>query len=214
MPHAPTISYQNVTVDFGGNVPVAGFSRTIEPGSKIVFHGPSGSGKSTLLRLILGFVRPTDGKVEVDGNELDSHSVWEVRNHLAYVPQATDPGGGTPRDLIDEVFSFKRNADIAPTEEELVDTAARLDLDRSFLKQSLTELSGGERQRIAILVGLLLKRSTFLLDEATASLDEGLKERVVSIFADQPEWTVIAVSHDPAWRSNGTFTIVDREEWR
>lgn len=211
---AAEIAYEDVSVDFGSSRPVGSFSRTIEAGAKIVLYGPSGSGKSTLLRLLLGFVAPTGGRVLVDGRAIDSHTVWDVRARMAYVPQVTDPGGGTARGLVDEVFAFKRNEPLAPTREDLAAAADRLDLDVGLLDQPLAELSGGERQRVTVMISLLLKRKTYLLDEATASLDEELKERVVQIFGEAPDWTVIAVSHDPAWRDGDRFTIVPREEWQ
>ena len=81
-----------------------------------------------------------------------------------------------------------------------------------FLKKDISQLSGGERQRIAIITAVLLGRDVFFLDEATASLDKGLKKTVVDFFIQRPDWTVVSVSHDSHWMDSQDIKIFDMEE--
>ena len=69
-------------------------------------------------------------------------------------------------------------------------------------------MSGGEKQRFALIAGLLLGRKIFLLDEVTSSLDRDMKKKVVDFFADQTDWTVLAVSHDTVWQSREEFRTI------
>jgi putative ABC transport system ATP-binding protein len=67
------------------------------------------------------------------------------------------------------------------------------------------------RQRVAIVISLLLERKIFLLDEITSSLDKDLKKTVADYFLDNPDWTVIAISHDEPWHMHPKAKIIEPE---
>jgi putative ABC transport system ATP-binding protein len=206
----PVIEYDNVSLTFDDQTVVRDFSLRVSPGERVLLAGASGSGKTSLLRLCLGFASPAFGRVWVEGSEVDEQTCWEIRRRIAYVPQAAGFVSGTGRAFLERVFGFRANAgrDVGVERHEAMD---RLRLTDRALARPLVELSGGERQRITLLVALMLGRSVFLLDEATASLDDQFKAELVELFATEPGWTVLAASHDHQWREHDAFRVVEME---
>jgi ATP-binding cassette, subfamily B, bacterial len=170
--------FENVgfTYDKDGNAPVAlrGISFTVAAGETIGIVGPSGSGKSTLANLITGFYRPTNGRIMLDGVDMNTIDLRSYRQHLAVVGQQTILFNGTLRENI--VYGQR-----AVPESDLVKAvvAANADYFIRELPRGLdtelgvggVQLSGGQRQRIAIARALLRDPCVLILDEATSALD-------------------------------------------
>jgi putative ABC transport system ATP-binding protein len=202
----PLLEFRSITLSFQERHVLRSFALKVHQGEKVLLFGDSGTGKSSVLKLILGFVRQDSGEILIDGRSLNARRAWEVRRRAAYVPQATDLGDGTGADLLTWMKQLHANRSTAlEPGEALMET---LKLDSELLDKPISDLSGGERQRVAIVAAVALNRRVFLLDEATASLDAGLKSAVVALFAGRQDWTVIAVSHDPVWRDSGAFRVV------
>lgn len=207
----PICAYESVCVSFAEKPVIRDFSLMVPGGGKLLISGKSGSGKTTLLRLLLGFARPDTGMVRFGGGPVTPRTVWTVRRRIAYVPQGLNMGNGPVHEILTRLFSFKANAHLHFHREDAAPLLTFLELDDSILDEQYESLSGGEKQRVAILAALLLKRSVFLLDEATSALDEELKEKIVDLFMSNPEWTVLAVSHDPAWRRHSAVEHIIME---
>jgi len=152
------------------------FDLQINKGDKVGIVGISGSGKSTLLDLISGLIQPQVGSILVDGKEIDEDSVWSWRQNIAYVSQDVY--------LLDD--TIKRNIVGPITESEInYPLLQRIltDLDLKVLINSFDKgldtsvgergisLSGGQKQRISIARAIYQKRSFWILDEVTSSLD-------------------------------------------
>ena len=151
-----------------------GFDLEVRPGETVALVGPSGAGKSTVLSLLLRFYDPQHGRITLDGVDLKSLALEELRGAIALVPQETVIFSGTAADNI----RFGRQD--APDPE--VQAAARAAeahefihaLDRGYaseLGERGVRLSGGQRQRIAIARAILRDAPLLLLDEATSALD-------------------------------------------
>ncbi|MDG6244688.1 MAG: ATP-binding cassette domain-containing protein [Methanolobus sp.] len=191
---------QHLSVRYDGKDILSDFDLNVAKGDKIVIKGRSGIGKSTLFRLIMGFNIPDSGIMSLDGVPMDHDTVWDIRKKIAYVSQDTDIGEGIVSGLIDEIFSFRANRDVLD-KEKLYEILSILSLQRIILNKEYITLSGGEKQRIALAIALLSGKDIFLLDEVTAELDIVLKQKVVDLFFGNPEWTVLAISHDREWEN-------------
>lgn len=193
----PAIKIQGLTLQVGERILLKDLNLSVSPGQKVVISGSSGSGKSTFLKCLLGFVRPSSGRISVEGRELSADTVWTLRRSLAYVAQEPDLGGGTVREMLEQPFAYHANRALAGQLERLPEQVARFQLPPEILNKDMASLSGGEKQRVALVSAVLLGRSIYLLDEVTSALDRSCKQAVLSFFLDNQDSTVLLVTHDP-----------------
>jgi thiol reductant ABC exporter CydD subunit len=199
-----TLRLDSVTVTYDGRDTPAleSFSLTVHPGETVALVGPSGSGKSTVLALLLGFVRPTTGRVLadwVDVAEFDP-DVW--RSRIAWVPQRPYLFAGTVADNIrlgrpDATDDEVRRAAEAANALEFVEALPRGFATR--LGERGAGLSAGQRQRIALARAFLRDAPLLLLDEPTSNLDQDSEAAVIEAVARLAAGrTVLLVAHRPA----------------
>ena len=146
----------------------------ITSGETVAFVGRSGSGKSTMLNLTLGFVRPTSGRLLIDGVDAATLDLRTFRRHVSVVPQESVLFEGSIRDnitygLVDVPDQLVRQALEDANAAEIVDALS--DGWDTFVGERGARLSGGQRQRIAIARALVRDPRILLLDEATSALD-------------------------------------------
>ena len=150
------------------------FSLDIAPGESIALVGPSGAGKSTVFHLLLRFYDPQHGTVRIDGADLKSLALPELRGSIALVPQDTVIFGANARDNIRfgkidaDDGSVVAAAKAAEADDFLVAQPEGYD---TYLGERGVRLSGGQQQRIAIARAVLKAAPILLLDEATSNLD-------------------------------------------
>jgi len=188
-----------------------GVSLTIAPGDRIVLTGPSGAGKSTLLALLLRFIAPAAGTIELgdDGadGELAAIDIRQWRTQIAWVPQQPYLFTGTAADNIalgqagasrNAIYRAARRAGAAEFIEELP-----AGYDTPLGERGL-RLSAGQRQRIALARAFLRDAPLLLLDEPAAHLDPAGARRIgTAIDTALPDRTVILVSHGRGWAGGG-----------
>jgi ATP-binding cassette subfamily B protein len=153
---------------------LADFNLTVRAGECLAVVGESGSGKTTLMSLIIGFRRPTSGRILLDGIDTSTIDYRTFRRFLAVVPQQTVLFSGSIRDNIS--YGLKEVSDAKLT--EALEMANCLDFVRKLPEGINTiigshggKLSGGQRQRIAIARALLRDPRVIIFDEATSALD-------------------------------------------
>ena len=153
---------------------VADFDLVVRPGETVAFVGASGAGKSTVLNLVIGFIRPTSGRILLDGRDMAGLDLRTYRKHLSIVPQETTLFDGTIRDNVlygltgvddDELRTALRDANALEFVERLPDG-----LDTRVGEKG-ARLSGGQKQRLAIARALARDPRVLILDEATSALD-------------------------------------------
>ena len=161
------------------------FTHEFKAGTKTAIVGETGIGKTTLFRLILGFIEPTEGQVEVDGN-------------LCFVPQGNTLMSGTIR------YNLQLAKPDATDDElrEVLHTACADFVDDlpqgidTELGERGSGLSEGQAQRIAIARGLLRPGNILLLDEISSALDEPTERELYRrLFAACPDKTMLFITH-------------------
>ena len=146
-----------------------------EPGQMIALVGRSGSGKSTLVNLVPRFYQHNDGKILLDGVEVEDYRLRDLRRHIALVTQQVTL-------FNDSVANNIAYGDLAGAPREEIERAAKAANAKEFIDnlpqgfdtevgENGVLLSGGQRQRLAIARALLKDAPLLILDEATSALD-------------------------------------------
>jgi ATP-binding cassette subfamily C protein len=196
-------------VSFGYDVlpVIEDVSLTIPRGQITCLVGESGSGKSTIADLVIGLIRPTGGRILVDGVPLEEIGLAAWRRTIGYVPQDNLL-------LHDSVF-----ANIALGDEELTEEDVSRALEAAGAAEFVAalpegmhspvgergaRLSGGQRQRIMIARALAHRPSLLVLDEATSALDPASEAAICETLAGLAgRLTILAVTHQSALRRIG-----------
>jgi ATP-binding cassette subfamily C protein CydD len=199
-----TIKLSGVTLTYpgrGGDA-LSGVNLVIRPGDQITLTGPSGAGKSSLLALLLRFVPPAGGRIEIGGVDLASIPVGEWRRQISWVPQqpylftASVAGNialGHPTASRQAIAWAAQAAGAAEFIESLPRGYATEVGERGL------RLSSGQRQQIALARAFLRDAPLLLLDEPTAHLDAVSAGRLDTVIAAlMADRTVIQVTHGQA----------------
>ena len=168
--------FENVEYVYPGNsVPaIRHFDLAVPEGTTVALVGPSGSGKSTMMGLLLGYQRPSSGRILLDGQDMNELDLRTFRSQVAVVSQETLLCQGTLRDNIlygtEDVSHEKLMRAITDANaHEFVDSLP--DGLETMLGEKGARLSGGQKQRIAIARALIRDPKVLILDEATSALD-------------------------------------------
>jgi putative ABC transport system ATP-binding protein len=177
--------YRKVRVDGDSGPIISGFSARIPADGLTAMVGPSGAGKTTLLRLLNRLDDPDDGEVLLDGRDVRSYDVLELRRRVQFVGQVPVTFPGTVA------------AQVGPEVDELL---TRVGLDVALAGRDADRLSVGEAQRMCLARALARHPECLLLDEPTSALDtrsKGGVEQLIRSLADSG-LTVVMVTHDPS----------------
>lgn len=169
------IRIAGISKDYGSTTVLDSVDLDIRAGEFLTLLGASGSGKSTLLNIIAGFIKPTSGRVEVDGVDLTTlpphkRGLGMVFQHYALFPHMT---------VAENVaYPLKRQrvkkAQIATRVAEALDT---VELGQLGARKP-SELSGGQQQRVALARAIVFRPSVLLMDEPLGALDKMLREQL------------------------------------
>ena len=161
------ISVQRLTKRFGEHCAVDGVSFEIKAGETFALLGPNGSGKTTTLKCIVGLMRPTSGKILINGVD-STRNPTEARGLLSYLPQRVAFHENlTAREVLD---FYRRLRKLPAGRVEAVLDRASFNLNGSA-DRLVSQFSGGMIQRLAIAVATLADSPILILDEPTISLD-------------------------------------------
>ncbi|MEW1776683.1 ABC transporter ATP-binding protein [Streptomyces sp. NPDC086777] len=158
-----------------GRPAVAEFSLDVVPGETVALVGASGAGKSTVLNLVIGFIRPTSGRLLLDGTDMSGLDLRTYRRFVSVVPQESILFDGTVRENV--AYGMEDEADEETVRAALRDANALEFVDRlphgldTVVGERGARLSGGQRQRLAIARALIRDPRVLVLDEATSALD-------------------------------------------
>ncbi|MGV9889402.1 ABC transporter ATP-binding protein [Streptomyces sp. NPDC003395] len=159
----------------GGRAAVRDFTLSVAPGETVALVGASGAGKSTVLNLVIGFIRPTSGRLLLDGTDMAGLDLRTYRRFVSVVPQESILFDGTIRENV--AYGMEDEADEEAVRAALRDANALEFVDRlpqgldTLVGEHGARLSGGQRQRLAIARALIRDPKVLILDEATSALD-------------------------------------------
>ncbi|EJO4245713.1 ABC-type lipopolysaccharide transporter PglK [Campylobacter jejuni] len=170
----------------------------IKKGEKIAFIGESGCGKSTLVDLIIGLLKPKEGQILIDEQELNANNTKNYRQKIGYIPQNIY--------LFNDSIAKNITFGDAVDEEKLNRIIKQANLEHFIknLSQGVqtkvgdggSNLSGGQKQRIAIARALYLEPEILVLDEATSALDTQSEAKIMDeIYKISKDKTMIIIAH-------------------
>jgi ABC-type glutathione transport system ATPase component len=180
-------------------------SFSIRRGSTFGLVGESGSGKSTCARMLVGLIKPTAGKVMIDGVDVWRDGAAQRRRQVQMIFQ--DPYASlNPRwRVADIVAEPMRALGLASSRSEMEDRVAdlleRVRLDGTAMRKFPHEFSGGQRQRIAIARALSSQPEFIVCDEPTSALDVSVQAQVLELMKrlqDEMGLTYLLISHNLA----------------
>ena len=209
------IRFENVSFRYNLESPtntIENLSFTIQPGQTVALVGRSGSGKTTIAKLILGLYTPTQGKIIIDGYNLNNVNLRSLRQQTGVVDQDTFLFGGTILENLTIAhpkatqLQIQRAVKLAGAEEFIEKFPLKY---QTQIGEGGGLLSGGQRQRLAIARALLGKPRLLIFDEATSNLDAE-SERIIqnnlnTILTHQ---TTIIIAHRLSTVRNADLILV------
>lgn len=193
------ISAKNIHKSFNGNEILKGVDLEVHEGEVVVIIGPSGAGKSTFLRCLNRLEKADEGEVYVDGKEVNSKNIHEIRKEMGMVFQHFN--------LFPHLTVYD-NITLGPKRNNKKLTRAEMDEMVSSLLEKVgladkaqaypSELSGGQKQRIAIARALAMNPKYILFDEPTSALDPELIGEVLNVMKELAVegMTMVVVTHE------------------
>ncbi|WP_335955177.1 ABC transporter ATP-binding protein [Acinetobacter guillouiae] len=198
------IKFSDVTFAYNSKKVIDHFNLNIQPGEKIGIVGRSGAGKSTLIQLLLHFYTINNGKITIDGQNIEEVTQDSLRKNIALVTQDTsllhrtvaeNIKYGRPDATDEEMYEAVRKAKADEFIPQLSDLRGRTGYD-AYVGERGVKLSGGQRQRIAIARVFLKDAPILILDEATSALDSEVEAAIQSSLDElMQNKTVIAIAH-------------------
>ena len=196
------LELKDVTKRYAGQQTAAvdGLSLHIPAGEIVMFVGPSGCGKTTSLKMINRLIEPTSGTITIDGEDVRSQKVDDLRRHIGYVIQG---GSLFPHMTVAQNIALvpgllgwdKKRID--ERVDELLDLVG-LDVSR-YRNRYPRELSGGQQQRVGVARGLAADPPVVLMDEPFGAVDpitrQRLQDELMSIQSELGK-TIVCVTHD------------------
>ena len=194
---APILRAEGLGVRYESGPALEDADFEVNLGERLAVVGPNGAGKSTLLKVIAGVLTPTEGAVQIFGNEPGGHIC------IAYVPQRNQVDWSFPVTVADVVMMGRvgqlglfRNP--KASDWELVNDAMDVVRMTHLAKRQISQLSGGQQQRMFIARALAQEAELMLMDEPLTGLDINSQEEVFSILdrLQQQNVTVLVSLHD------------------
>lgn len=200
------LELRGVSFRAGGRTIVDDASLELAAGETVALLGPSGSGKTTLLRLVAGLERPSSGSVLFDGADVTALPAHRRGFGMMFQDHALFPHLDVGKNV---EFGLRMARMSGPERSKRASELLELVGLAGFERRAIEKLSGGERQRVALARTLAPSPRLLMLDEPLASLDRGLRERLVGELRgilERLNIPALYVTHDQF----EAFTVADR----
>lgn len=194
------IEFQHVTKSFKDNKVLSDISLTIEDGELVAIIGSSGCGKTTTLKMINRLIRPTKGKIFIDGKDIEDMNKVEMRRSIGYVIQQA---GLFPHMTVRENIELIQRLEKKDEEQIRKNTEYLMDMvglnGDEFLDRYPNDLSGGQQQRVGVARALANNPKIMLMDEPFSALDPmtrvSLQDELIALH-EKVDKTIVFVTHD------------------
>ncbi|MEG1256064.1 peptidase domain-containing ABC transporter [Clostridium sp.] len=194
------IELKNITFRYGSRSPVLkDISIKIPKGKKVALVGESGSGKTTISKLLLKYYTPEEGKININGYNIEELDLYNLRENISYVPQNVELFSGS---IKDNITLGKSNATYEEIKAACESAGCKSFIEKlpgkygTFLEEAGGGLSGGEKQRIAMARALIKKPNFLILDEATSNLDFISEAKIFdTLFVKGKKITMLIIAH-------------------
>lgn len=193
------IKFEEVTFAYGENEVLKDINLRMPSKGVVAIVGKSGEGKSTILNLLLGFIKPKSGGIQIDNENYAEVSLKAIRNNVTLVSQDAYLFNAS-------IYENIRIGNPEATKEEIEEIVRRLGIDKivahlpnkldTVVSEFGKNLSGGQVQRISIARALLKKAPIIIFDEATSNIDSHTEEIIYEVLDEmKQEHLIILVSH-------------------
>lgn len=185
------IAFEGVGKRYGAQWALRSVNATFREGEVVMIIGPNGSGKTTFIKCLLGLVRPTEGRITVEGTLIGDDP--EYRRHIGFMPQISQfPPALSVGQLLEMMLDI-RGLKAGETDDRLIN---ELGLDQQLDKR-LSSLSGGTCQKVSAALALRSRPRLLVMDEPTAGLDPVSARTVLAHAAEARSkgGTVLITSH-------------------
>lgn len=194
------IEFKGINKIFKNNIVLHDINLKIDDKSITVFVGPSGCGKTTTLKMINRLIKPTSGKILINGEDISKKNVIELRRGIGYVIQQT---GLFPHMTIKENIELVAKLQKMPEEAREKRVRELMEMVglpyNNYAHRYPKQLSGGQQQRVGIARAFMTNPDIILMDEPFSALDpitrSQLQDELINI-QTQENKTIIFVSHD------------------
>ncbi|MHA6324716.1 ABC transporter ATP-binding protein [Roseivivax sp. CAU 1753] len=192
----PLIRFRGVTKRFGTFVAIDDLTLDIYAKEFFALLGPSGCGKTTMMRMLAGFEAPTEGTIELSGQDIAPIPPNKRAVNMMFQSYALFPHLTVWENI---AFGLKRESRDKDAISARVDEMLRLTRLSKFASRKPNQISGGQRQRVALARSLAKAPKLLLLDEPLGALDRKLREETQFELMDIQEktgTTFVIVTHD------------------
>jgi polar amino acid transport system ATP-binding protein len=196
----PVLLVEGLKASYGKHEVLRGVNLSVARGEKVIVMGPSGSGKSTLLKCVVHLVKPTAGRIVLDGEEVtsDRADIRKIRAKTGFVFQQYNlfPHMTVLRNLTLPLEAVKK-VPKKEAERRAMEILREFGLEEFAYRYPL-QLSGGQQQRVAIARALLMDPVLLLLDEPTSALDPELRLEVLETLIEVAKQgrSMLIVTHE------------------
>ncbi|AVQ44870.1 ABC transporter ATP-binding protein [Clostridium botulinum] len=197
-----SITTTNLAIAYEDKLIVDGLNMNIPKGKITTIIGPNGCGKSTVLKTVGRILKPKEGLVYLNGDDIRNLSTKEVAQKMAILPQSPQAQGGL---TVGELVSYGRFphkkgfGKLSPEDKKVIQWALDITKLTEFEVTMVDNLSGGQRQRVWIAMALAQQTDLILLDEPTTYLDMAYQLEVLELLYNlnrEESCTIVMVLHD------------------
>jgi len=215
--HFGELAFDNVSFTYpgGDSLVLANVSFRVKSGEKLAIMGATGAGKSTLLQLIPRFYDVTEGRIVVEGKDIQQWDLQELREIIGYVPQQSLLFTGS---IADNVKWGDADAEMAAVRQATMQAQIHDSVEdfpqgyETRVGQKGINLSGGQKQRLSIARALLRKGHLLMLDDSTSALDVKTEQALWEALSEEPATMLVVTQKIRTAKGADRILLIDAGE--